>query len=362
MTDLRTPPVSDGDLFSERARQYALEKPLQRIHILEAGCGWGTGLELGDRDRQVTGVDLESPELRAHTCERTDLDTWYLGDLRTVPMPPRAYDVVHASYLIERVPHAELVLDRFVAALKPGGLLLVHLRDRNTAFGFLDRHLPRWMHAPGRRRKTRPGRAARAARGAHARVAYAATDSDSGSDSATGSGSAAGPADPATSAAAEPATTAPLAARPEARPEAQPEAQPEARPSAAPSPQSSTGSPPQPAEEQFGRRREPRRGHRAAAKDADPRPGRNRVAHPPRAVYDRVASRQGMQWYCVMRGLVVAEEYTSRQAIDALGAGTGLADVLCRLVSAFSRGRLTADHSEVTMVIRKPENRFARVI
>lgn len=151
MTDLRTPPVNDGDLFSERARQYALEKPLQRIHILEAGCGWGTGLDLGERERLVTGVDMDTPELRAYTCERPDLDTWHLGDLRTVPLPPRAYDIVHASYLIERVPHAELVLDRFVAALKPGGLLLVHLRDRNTAFGFLDRTLPRWLHTSGRR-------------------------------------------------------------------------------------------------------------------------------------------------------------------------------------------------------------------
>ncbi|WP_131759652.1 class I SAM-dependent methyltransferase, partial [Actinomadura fibrosa] len=162
MTDLRTPPVNGGDLFSERARQYAIEKPLQRIHILEAGCGWGTGLNLGDLECQVTGVDTDTPELRAHTCERPDLDTWHLGDLRTVPMPPRAFDVVHASYLIERAPHAELVLDRFVAALKPGGLLLVHLRDRNSAFGFLDRKLPRWLRAPGRRRRAKPPRAPRA--------------------------------------------------------------------------------------------------------------------------------------------------------------------------------------------------------
>ncbi|WP_231330127.1 class I SAM-dependent methyltransferase [Actinomadura graeca] len=355
MTDLRTPPVSDGDLFSERARQYALEKPLQRIHILEAGCGWGAGLELGDRDRQVTGVDLESPELRAHTCERTDLDTWYLGDLRTVPMPPRAFDVVHASYLIERVPHAELVLDRFVAALKPGGLLLVHLRDRNTAFGFLDRHLPRWMHASGRRRKSRAVRAARAARGAHARVAYPATDS--AADSAAGADTPAQPP-PVTSAGALAARTEP-GPRPEARRTAEPPARQDPARQEAPPP---AGFPPRPEDEPSTRRPEPRRRHRAAAKDADARSARARIAHPPRAVYDRVASRQGMQWYCVMRGLVVAEEYTSRQAIDALGAGTGLADLLCRLVSAFSRGRLTADHSEVTLVIRKPENRFARVI
>ncbi|WP_030165405.1 class I SAM-dependent methyltransferase [Spirillospora albida] len=234
MTDLRTPPVDDGELFSARARQYARERPLHRIHVLEAGCGWGPGLDLGDRDHLVTGVDMEAPELRARTLERTDLDDWHLGDLRTVPLPPRAFDVVHASYLIERVPHAELVLDRFVAALKPGGLLLVRLRDRDTAFGFLDRTLPG-----------------------------------------------------------------------------------------------------------------PLRGG-APAHDA-----------PPPAVYDRVASRAGMRWYCAMRGLVIAEEHTARRP---LAAAAGRGESLCRLVALASRGRLTAAHSELALVIRKPENRFARVI
>src|SRR5690606_20613553 len=200
VTDLRTPPVSDGDLFSERARQYAMEKPLQRIHILEAGCGWGTGLDLGDHEHHLTGVDMESPELRAYTCERPDLDVWHLGDLRTVPLPPRAFDIVHASYLIERVPHAELVLDRFVASLKPGGLLLVHMRDRNTASGFLDRALPRWMRASGRRRRragaarppaggpAAPACAGRAARGtASGPTAPRASGSRPGGRSADGS-------------------------------------------------------------------------------------------------------------------------------------------------------------------------------
>jgi SAM-dependent methyltransferase len=304
VTDLRTPPLSDGDLFSERARQYAQEKPLQRIHVLEAGCGWGTGLDLGDHERHVTGVDMESPELRAYTCERPDLDTWYLGDLRTAPMPPRAFDIVHASYLIERVPHAELVLDRFVAALKPGGLLLVHLRDRNTAFAFLDRTLPRWLRTGGRSRP-RPvrapragrsgGRGGRGPRGAHARVPSPGDERVAGPEAGAGA-RAQTLADPA----------------------------PEARPAARPVPVVRTS--------------------------------------PPPAVYGKVASRAGMRWYCVMRGLVISEEYTSRQAIDALGAGTGVAELLCRLVSALTRGRLTADHSEITLVIRKPENRFARVI
>ncbi|MEU5880194.1 class I SAM-dependent methyltransferase [Spirillospora sp. NPDC047279] len=275
MTDLRTPPVNDGDLFSERARQYAYDKPLQRVHILEAGCGWGHGLDLGDREHQVTGVDMDTPALRAHTRGRADLHAWHLGDLRTVPMPPRAYDIVHAAYLIERVPNAELVLDRFVAALKPGGLLLVRIRDRNTAFGFLDRTLPRWLRGPVWNRLAARDTAAR--------------DAETGDDKAGDT----------------PARETPAGA-------------------------TANGAP----------RREA----------------------PPPAIYERVASRQGLQWYCVMRGLVIAEEYASRESADALAAGSGLTGALCRLVSAASRGRLTAEHSEMVLVIRKPENRFARVI
>ncbi|GAA2421982.1 hypothetical protein GCM10010191_37060 [Actinomadura vinacea] len=267
VADAHPAPLEAGDLCSDRARRYAHDRPLQRVHVLEAGCGWGRGLDLGGRDHQATGVDRDAPALRAHTRARADLDAWHLGDLRTVPMPPRAYDIVHAPFLIERVPHAELVLDRFVAALKPGGLLLVRLRDRDSAFGFLDRRLPRWLREPlwrglGRREALRPV-----------------------------------PRDPA--------ATSP-------RPEP------------------------------------------AAARQPAP---------PPRAVYERVASRQGMRWYCAMRGLVISEEYVSSDGPDALGAATGRPVwLLCRLVALLSGGRFSARHSEVTLVIRKPENRFARVI
>jgi hypothetical protein len=33
-----------------------------------------------------------------------------------------------------------------------------------------------------------------------------------------------------------------------------------------------------------------------------------------------------------------------------------------RVVALLGRGRLTSAYSEVTMVIRKPENRFARIL
>ncbi len=234
MTDLRTPPLIDGDLFPERVREYAQEKPLQRLNILEAGCGGNDELDLDSVDCVVTGVDDDLPEFRSHTRTRTDLDAWHLGDLRTAPMPPRVYDIVHVHHLIERIVHAELVLDRFVAALKPGGMMFVRFRDRETTFGRLDRLLPHWL--------------------------------------------------------------------------------------------------------------------------------RTMLWHseqPPPAVYDRVASLEGMRWYCMMRGLVISEEYTSRDTMADFGRFTGL---LFRTMSVLARNRMTSAYSEVTMVIRKPENRFARIL
>jgi SAM-dependent methyltransferase len=279
VTDLRTPPVSDGEssrhrhptqLFSMRAREYAYEKPLQRIQILEAGCGWGTGLDLGYKERHVTGVDVDTPEVRTHTSGRADLDTWHLGDLRTVPMPPRMYDIVHAHFLIERVPHAELVLDRFVAALKPGGLLLMRFRDRATAYGFVDRTLPARLRALLWRWLSRR-------------------------------------------AMAEPSGDVPEITE---------------SPEVLEVPEGWWGP----------------------------------EVMPPPAVYEDVVSLRGMRWYCVMRGLLIAEEYTSLDTVAAFGRWSHLVNGVCRMVAKLSRGRLDADYSEVTLVVRKPENRFARVI
>jgi SAM-dependent methyltransferase len=244
VTELRTPPVHDEDLFSERVSQYAYERPLRRVRILLAGSGWGGELDLarldaGHVERHVTGVDVDTPHLRARTRARADLDCWHLGDLRTVPMPPRAYDIVCAPYLIDRIPNAELVLDRFVAALKPGGMMIVRFRDRDAAFGFVDRLVPVSL------RRLLQG-------------------------------------DPAT-------------------------------------------------------------------------------ALPP-AVYEPVASCEGMRWYCVMRGLVISGQHTSQETVHAYGRWAALVRRLVQMVAVASRGRRAADHAEVTFVIRKPENHFARVL
>jgi hypothetical protein len=193
-------------------------------------------------DVLVSLIDEDDPVTREAVAADPGMDECVLGDLRTAPLSPRAYDIVQCASLLERIKHAELVLDRLIGAIRPGGLLLLRICDRDSAAGFLDRVLPETI----RRviwRKRRPGE-----------------------------------------------------------------------------------------------------------------PG------PYPAVYEQLASARGVQAYALLRGLVIAE----RQAIGGLAGGLppGPHGFLAaqKLVARLSRGRHSAAYEEMLYVLRKPEDRFARIL
>jgi SAM-dependent methyltransferase len=135
--------------FADPLRDYARQRLGQPVSVLQAGCLAPTR-ELGIRqlteggfDISVTALDADDPlpqsVLRDTGAGYSDV---IVGDLRTAPIPQRKYDIVYCARLIERVQHVELVLDRLVGALKPGGLLLLRTADRYSAVGLLDRLLP----------------------------------------------------------------------------------------------------------------------------------------------------------------------------------------------------------------------------
>src|SRR5271154_2431239 len=149
--------------FAEPLRDYVLQGLGRPVSLLQAGClaplrELGIGeLTEGGFEISVTAVDDDNPLARRVLQEtQSAYDDVITGDLRTVPIPQRAYDVVYCARLLERVEHVELVLDRLTSALKPGGLLLVRTADRNSAAALLDRLLP----APARKAvwaRFRPG-------------------------------------------------------------------------------------------------------------------------------------------------------------------------------------------------------------
>ncbi|WP_067182783.1 class I SAM-dependent methyltransferase [Microtetraspora niveoalba] len=248
MTDVRSPSAGQDDVFSKKIREQWTEQLGRRLDILVAGCGRASTSIFGDGDMErlgskVSGIDEELPELRAHAKSRKDLDSWTLGDLRHVPIPPRSYDVILVDFLLERIRNAELVMDRMAAGLRPGGLLLIRLRDRSSAYGFCDRKTPAWL----RRRLWK----------------------------------------------------------------------------------------------RF-----------VPAETIGPLP----------AVYERISSREGIQAYCLMRGLMITEDYAGTSGAACRGPRAALARKVCRIVDRLSSGRLPSGHDEVIVVVRKPQNHFARLI
>jgi len=144
---------SDAPLFTRAVLDYAAHRPGQPLALLQAGCTTAGGEPDVPRLRAtgchvaVSLVDDDSLTTRAAVLAHPELMPCTLGDLRTTPLPPRTFDIVHCTLLLERISNAELVLDRFVEALKPGGLLLLSTGDRDCAAGFIERGLPRSVRA-----------------------------------------------------------------------------------------------------------------------------------------------------------------------------------------------------------------------
>ncbi|QYC45045.1 hypothetical protein Nocox_37460 [Nonomuraea coxensis DSM 45129] len=229
-----------GDLFDQRVREHWTGQLGRRLDVLVAGCAHGEPLAPERVETRCTGVDEDHPAIRGVVEERADLVAWSLGDLRGVPLPPRSYDLIQLSFLLERVRHAELVLDRLLQALRPGGLVLLRMRDRGSAYGLLDRLTPRWLRRMLWRAVVRPG------------------------------------------------TPGPLP-----------------------------------------------------------------------AVYEPLTSADGMHAFCLSRGLMVTDE-ERRASGPARSSRLGRAAIAA--VSRLTSGRCPAGHDEITMVIRKPQHHFARVL
>ncbi|SEG99097.1 Methyltransferase domain-containing protein [Nonomuraea solani] len=229
-----------GDLFGQRVREHCAGQPIRRLDVLVAGCAHDEPLTLDHVEIRATGADEDHPAVRRVVEERADLVAWSLGDLRSAPLPPRSYDVVQLSFLLERVRHAELVFDRLLHSLRPGGLVLLRMRDRRSAYGLLDRITPSWL----RRLLWRP--------------------------------------------LVTPGTPGPLP-----------------------------------------------------------------------TVYEPLASSDGMHAFCLSRGLMITDD---ERATSGPARSRRIGAAAVAVMSTLTRGRYPASHDEITMVIRKPQHHFARLL
>lgn len=125
-----------------------VDRPLR---VVEAGCGRRWRLDVAPYPLHLTGIDLDAEAVELRRSQQGDLDEWLVGDLRTVDLPPERADAVYCSYVLEHVRGAADVLDRFVTWVRPGGLLLLRIPDRDSVYGWATRHTPHRTHVAFRR-------------------------------------------------------------------------------------------------------------------------------------------------------------------------------------------------------------------
>jgi ubiquinone/menaquinone biosynthesis C-methylase UbiE len=132
--------------LSDAITQHFRDKDNTPLNILEAGCGSQWALDLVSVEYTLTGVDIYERDLEIRKNEKKDLDLTIVGDLRTISLGKNIYDIIYNSFVLEHVDGAEQVLDNFVKWVKPGGLIILRIPDRDTCFGFFTRTTPLWLH------------------------------------------------------------------------------------------------------------------------------------------------------------------------------------------------------------------------
>jgi 2-polyprenyl-3-methyl-5-hydroxy-6-metoxy-1,4-benzoquinol methylase len=123
-----------------------LASPGVCLKILEAGCGRNWPIKLQGVQYSLTGVDFDRQAIEIRQQKVKDLDHAIVGDLRHDHFGSEQFDVIYSSFVLEHIQGAEQVMSNFKRWLRPGGLLILRIPDRDTVFGFLTRLTPFWFH------------------------------------------------------------------------------------------------------------------------------------------------------------------------------------------------------------------------
>ncbi len=105
---------------------------------LEVGPGAGSLMQwMGERvgpSGHVVALDLSTKFLTVQRPAHIEVQQ---GDIRTASLPQGSFDLVHARYVLIHLPDYELALSRMLAALKPGGWIVLEEPDFSAARGIV---------------------------------------------------------------------------------------------------------------------------------------------------------------------------------------------------------------------------------
>lgn len=116
------------------------------LRILEAGCGQRWPLKLSGVNFVLTGIDLDKKALEIRKNVAGDLDEGIAGDLCSIDLGEKHFDVIYNSFVLEHVEHADRALSNFSKWSRPGTLVVLKIPDPHSVRGFITRVTPHWFH------------------------------------------------------------------------------------------------------------------------------------------------------------------------------------------------------------------------
>lgn len=121
------------DRGRDRLIQHQVERNADGGRLLEIGCGFGYLLQRFDARWQLCGTDI-SPHAAAVAQHRLPHAHVVASDIQDGVPFAGMFDVLLATNVIEHLPQPQIAAQHIAAAVRSGGLLVVHLPTINNRF------------------------------------------------------------------------------------------------------------------------------------------------------------------------------------------------------------------------------------
>jgi SAM-dependent methyltransferase len=143
----------------EEFRSALARQPLDRpaLRVLDAGCGSEMNIEL-PANAHVVGIDVSSEAL----VQNASLDERIVGDLETIELRPKSFDLIVCWDVLEHLRRPGRVLDGFAGALAEEGLLVLGAPNVLSVKGVVTKYTPysfhRWIYRRAASSRSAPHR------------------------------------------------------------------------------------------------------------------------------------------------------------------------------------------------------------
>jgi SAM-dependent methyltransferase len=132
-------PVDDEVRGRLQACLDELLRDVRPVRVLDAGCGRRLVVPVADAIH-VVGIDIDAEQLRP------DLDEALVGDLQTYDLGRDRFDAIICWYVLEHIADPVRVIEKFVDALTPGGVLVLAVPHVSSVKGLVTKYTPQWFH------------------------------------------------------------------------------------------------------------------------------------------------------------------------------------------------------------------------